>query len=609
MKFSIDAGTFTLKTKDNNSQNSILDNEVMYEIPIFQRPYSWTEEQVRKFISDIFISFWGYNKLNQPEPMFIGTMQLTGIKKDKTQEIIDGQQRLSTFLILLKVLSLKFPNATELTNIKFDWLLTKVNNGEQQSNLSKLVELEELNTIPKETINQYLNNAKIIFTSLNVHIEHQADDEPKFDISAFFEHLYYDIYFVVIQTEASLSKTLQIFDAINTTGLDLNAGDVFKIRMYEYLTKKGKGEEVFNEVSELYEKIDHRNKQFGKVITDIGGILSIYQQYLIARYKLPVVLYSFATNTFFDRLFETIFNINKWEHFKNNVEEDKVTLCINELNDLIEVRFEWEEKWSSNDYGRLINKGLMHLWWWTRYGRFWNYVFVFLFKYKNEPTRFEKLFDFTERLVKLYFFYSLVYQKSINKISGQFNNDLLNLLIHDRYENVISHIDERLHENIDERNRFSEILNGDINYSSKVKNLICRLSALLEENFSTKDLTIIQEVIDKLFNEDIDIEHIQSYKDEDENKRAQIYDEWGSDLNSVGNLVVLERHINRSINNKEKKKLDRYFDSKHKIVNPKLVSHYKGGWNLAKCKSRKTEEVDKIISYLFDKSLLNHQKP
>jgi|GEM_PF-3443117 uncharacterized protein with ParB-like and HNH nuclease domain len=59
MSFSINANTYTLKNKSRVNDKTILGNDVKYTIPIYQRPYSWTEHQIKKFISDIFISFWG----------------------------------------------------------------------------------------------------------------------------------------------------------------------------------------------------------------------------------------------------------------------------------------------------------------------------------------------------------------------------------------------------------------------------------------------------------------------------------------------------------------------------------------------------------------------
>lgn len=602
MNFSIDAGTFTLKNNAQNPENCILNRSINFVIPIYQRPYSWTENQIRKFISNIFISFWGYTKNSSPEPMFIGTMQLSSIENNE-QDIIDGQQRISTFLILLKVLSLEFQDLESLKSLNFTWLKTDVNSGKQQENLEELINLTSLENITNGELNRYIENAILIKQVLFENIKQSDEDNTDFDVNKFINHLYSNIYFVVIETKASLSKTLQIFDAINTTGLDLNAGDIFKIRMFEYLNKDGKNDSVFNEISKLYEKIDAKNKEIGVKLTDIRGILNIYQFYLIAKYKLPTVLYTYGVETFYDRLFETLFNINKWEHFKNNVENDKIILSLLEIDNIIDVRYEWETKWRNNDYGNAKIKCLQHLWWWSRYSKFWVFNFVFLFINKNNPNRFERLHEFSEKLIKVYLLYSVVYQKAVNSIKGSFNNKLLDLLVNGNYKDLIYHIEQKLSTGSDwQKNRFKEILNGDILFSNKVKNILCRLSALLEENYTTKEAKEIWTITEKLFHTPIDIEHIQSFNDENEEEREKIKASWGVNLNSLGNLVVLESAINKSIGNRESQKLENYIESKFAIVNTTLSNQY-NDWNLEKCLNRKSYEVSKICDFVIEEEL------
>lgn len=81
MAFSINAGTYTLRQNNQSEENIILNGTTNYVIPIYQRPYSWTESQIKKFINDIFASFWGYEQDKDAEPMFIGTMQLSSSPK------------------------------------------------------------------------------------------------------------------------------------------------------------------------------------------------------------------------------------------------------------------------------------------------------------------------------------------------------------------------------------------------------------------------------------------------------------------------------------------------------------------------------------------------
>jgi hypothetical protein len=593
--FSINAGTYTLKHNSQNSKNIILNGVTNYVIPIYQRPYSWTEIQLKKFVNDIFASFWGYEQDKNAEPMFIGTMQLSELKKDNTQHIIDGQQRITTFLILLKVLKSKYLHIHSLQNISLDWLSTEVNNGEQQENLKELLAQNQIVGSNENSLNKYIENAKLI----DKLIDNQTDSE-QFEIERFIEHLFSNVYFVVIETKASLSKTLQIFDAINTTGLDLNAGDIFKIRMYEYLNVNGENKKAFNEISALYEKIDLNNKTFKSEIANIQSILHIYQFFLIAKYNLPNVLYTYGTTTFFDRLFETLFNINQWEHFRNTLKSNNLELKLNEIDSIIDLRYKWEDKWRNNTYSNVENAGLLHLWWWSRYGRFWILNFLVLNSLQNESDNYEKLEKFTKQLTKLYLIYSLLYQKSINEINGSFTNQLTKLIVNNSFNSVMQHIIDKINQHYDwKKRRLTEIISGDILYSAKVKNILCRLSALLEENTNSTEQNDIRALKKNLFWNALDIEHIQSYNDENIEERDKIKSEWGENLNSLGNLVVLEQNINCSINNVTSKKLDGYKKSSLRIVNDKLTEQY-SDWNLKKCIDRKDYEVNKIIKYLME---------
>ena len=139
-----------------------------------------------------------------------------------------------------------------------------------------------------------------------------------------------------------------------------------------------------------------------------------------------------------------------------------------------------------------------------------------------------------------------------------------------------------------------DILNGNIVYNAKLKNIICRLSALLDESYSSNETKICN----KLFGLPIDIEHIQSYHDSNGDKQEDILREWKEDINSIGNLMVLEENINRSISNGVYEvKLQRYPSSSFSIVN-KQVSNYPA-WDLGMCQKRKQEEVKKLLKYLF----------
>ncbi len=75
-----------------------------YQIPIYQRPYQWTEENCEKLLDDLFFNY----EDDRESDYFCGSLVLITISEDskaKTYDVVDGQQRLSTFILLAKVLA------------------------------------------------------------------------------------------------------------------------------------------------------------------------------------------------------------------------------------------------------------------------------------------------------------------------------------------------------------------------------------------------------------------------------------------------------------------------------------------------------------------------
>lgn len=600
MSFSIKAKTYTLKLNPEDCDEIILDKNNKYVIPVYQRPYSWKEEQVKKFISDIFVSYWGHDTMGSPDNMFIGTMQLSKSNSTRIQEVIDGQQRLSTFLILFKVLQSKF-EISLLKEYKLDWLSTEVNGGRQQLLLEEFVNSHALQT--GNDLNRYSINANILSREIDRIISLGEGNGAIFDINQFIQHLFSRIYFVVLETEASLSKTLKIFDTINTAGLPLHEADVFKIRMFEYLTEnRGFSKDIFDEISALYERVDAINAQERDEIVNFNEVLRVYQFYLISKFELPVELYTYATKTFYDHLFESIFMINQWRNFSKAKE---VLLELDELKEFIDIIYHWKKGFKTEGFKDVEHTGLIHLWDWSRYSRFRLLIYMVLFREKDHPKKEERLAEIVNKLVRLYLIYSVYYYRHVNEITNLFNNPLMKILVNGSYEKLVEWIDTKYNGLSKEfKEKFKRHISGDITENRRVKVILCRLSALLEENTSATSKHSILQMRSKLFNYDnpLDIEHIQSYNDENKEERSDIIETWGSEINSIGNLVVLESSINRSIGNRESQKLENYRTSELVIVNKRLVKDYSAGWDLKSSQVRKRKEVNKLFGYLFNQT-------
>lgn len=77
---------------------------ITYEIPIYQRNYAWEKDEITALVRDVWDA---YKK--KKDAYHIGTL-VSFDKGDKTFEIIDGQQRLTTLFLFLKALKLKVRN-------------------------------------------------------------------------------------------------------------------------------------------------------------------------------------------------------------------------------------------------------------------------------------------------------------------------------------------------------------------------------------------------------------------------------------------------------------------------------------------------------------------
>ncbi len=71
-----------------------------YEIPIYQRNYAWEKEEIDALIQDV------YNALSsKKDHYYIGTL-VSFHKGDQIYEVIDGQQRLTTLFLILRVMGI-----------------------------------------------------------------------------------------------------------------------------------------------------------------------------------------------------------------------------------------------------------------------------------------------------------------------------------------------------------------------------------------------------------------------------------------------------------------------------------------------------------------------
>lgn len=244
-------------------------------VPVYQRPYSWGKVQVDDMLLDIFISFNSYKKLknrldneedveckdvlnNQlaKSKLYLGNIILFG-RSANTYDIIDGQQRITTFSIFLLALYSKLNNFNvDLNNQVFKSIKNILwkNSGE---NFDKNKRLIELGSIDKDILKSFFDVAYSQPNELDKYVQtfETKCDSEKFvkenflNIKLFFDENFDNLndlsefsYFVLnyvciiaIISKVNETKVFSIFESINSKGKRLEDIDLIKTKIFSCL--------------------------------------------------------------------------------------------------------------------------------------------------------------------------------------------------------------------------------------------------------------------------------------------------------------------------------------------------------------------------------------
>ncbi|MCK0497661.1 DUF262 domain-containing protein [Helicobacter pylori] len=261
-----------IESKDSHLRD-ILKDELYYQIPIYQRPYQWTEENCEKLLDDLFFNY----EDDRESDYFCGSLFLITISEDskaKTYDVVDGQQRLSTFILLAKVLATLYserldPERKSQEYLQESWsdrheykgkkkkkrldfdLVRSSAKKDFQDTLDFFDDLDaskgknSKSNDPSKGENRYLKNA----VCLKDYLEKKEIE----DIDAFIEWLYSNVVFITI-TCPDADKALRIFNVLNARGLPLNAIDIFKGELLKKLTEEKEQKELATRWENLCQK-------------------------------------------------------------------------------------------------------------------------------------------------------------------------------------------------------------------------------------------------------------------------------------------------------------------------------------------------------------------
>lgn len=260
-------------SKLNIDQKSILslfsDKKADFLIPDYQRPYAWSDKECQRLWDDIFefaIPENGRKEFDSNAEYFLGPI-VTFKNPSGKSEVIDGQQRLTTLMLLLRAFYSRFNHMQDPHSVKTRetiseciWKTDEFGNpdlsalkidSEVASDDEKAVFLNILRTgdvgVSK---GRYADNYRFFSDKIKEFLN---------DYPSYFAHLPMRILknCILLPIEAESQDTaLRIFSTLNDRGKPLSDADIFKAQFYKHYTAQGTKDEFIRKWKSLEEVCD-----------------------------------------------------------------------------------------------------------------------------------------------------------------------------------------------------------------------------------------------------------------------------------------------------------------------------------------------------------------
>ena len=209
----------------------VIQNDRLLRVPYFQRRYVWEREQWERFANDM------ESTLESDSHYFLGAIILKDEKVTKEEEragigskqlVVDGQQRLTTLSIYMKVLHMLTSKANTFENQYLQPTDVKnpviIHSCEDMPQFTEIMHMDVLKNIEGdsnivEAYNFFLN-----------HLVKRRD--AGINLNELLNTINASITFVVISLSSDDDEQ-QIFDTINSLGVPLTTGELIKNFLFE----------------------------------------------------------------------------------------------------------------------------------------------------------------------------------------------------------------------------------------------------------------------------------------------------------------------------------------------------------------------------------------
>lgn len=249
------------------------DKKADFLIPDYQRPYAWGDTECQTLWDDIF-SFAFPNDdcdaFRKDDEYFLGP--IVTFKNEGKQEIIDGQQRLTTLMLMLRAFYTKFLNMQDKNSVsirnsiaKCIWKSDEFDNliADQlkiDSQVSTDEDKGEFMDILRtgEAQKDYKSRYARVFRFFQEKIDEFIGKYPAY-CAYLPARIMYNCILLPIEAETQ-DTALRIFSTLNDRGLPLSDSDIFKAQFYKFYSLKGEKDQFiakWKELEALAEKIFH----------------------------------------------------------------------------------------------------------------------------------------------------------------------------------------------------------------------------------------------------------------------------------------------------------------------------------------------------------------
>ncbi len=338
--------------------------DAYYQIPIYQRPYQWGKEQCEELLNDLFENYEDHGE----DDYFCGSLVfIQSDKGNKTYDIVDGQQRLSTFILLAKVLATLYSVDDKYQRYLQESWSDRHEDGEKKKRerldfdlvgFSAKKDFQEAlkffddldaskgenskSNDPSKGKNSYLKNA--------ICLKNYLEKKEIEDINHFIRWLYLRVNFITI-TCSDTDMALRIFNVLNARGLPLHATDIFKGELLKKLTEEKEQEELATRWENLRQKcLDNgfaMETLFSQHLTYLNPVTSKekMEKRLVTWFKnlnKTPLEYLDVVEDFYNAYCEVLEMQDRYAHLLSYLEDNywRAILCASILHDYSESKIE-----------------------------------------------------------------------------------------------------------------------------------------------------------------------------------------------------------------------------------------------------------------------------